>query len=81
MMFCPNCGNQAAVDQKICRSCGMNLQKVAPALAEHLAEFGTGQSGIESAKDLRPLAVRRVDLLESSTGQPVERKRSAEVSA
>jgi len=38
----------------------MNLQKVAPTLAEHLAEFGTGQSGIELAKDLRHLAVRRV---------------------
>jgi hypothetical protein len=60
MMFCPNCGNHAAVDQNFCRSCGMDLQKVAPALAEHLAEFGTGQSGIESAKDLRRLAVRRV---------------------
>jgi hypothetical protein len=60
MMFCPNCGNQAAADQKFCRSCGMNLQKVAQGLAEHLAEFGTGQSGIEPAKDLRHLAVRRV---------------------
>ena len=59
-MFCPNCGNQAAGDQKFCRSCGMNLQKVAPALAEHLAEFGTGQSVRESAEDLRHLAVRRV---------------------
>ncbi|HKQ77982.1 MAG TPA: hypothetical protein VJ810_30070 [Blastocatellia bacterium] len=38
----------------------MNLQKVAPALAEHLAEFGTGQSVRESAEDLRHLAVRRV---------------------
>jgi hypothetical protein len=38
----------------------MNLQKVAPALAEHLAEFGTGQSKTESAKDLRHLAMRRV---------------------
>ncbi len=59
-MFCPNCGNQAAADQKFCRSCGMNLQKVAAALAEHLAEFGTGQSGIESAKNLRHQAVQRV---------------------
>jgi hypothetical protein len=58
-MFCPNCGNQAAGDQKFCRSCGMNLQKVAPALTEHLAEFGTGQSKTESAKDLRHLAMRR----------------------
>src|SRR5262245_20481690 len=59
-MFCPNCGNQAAGDQKFCRSCGMNLQKVAPALAEHLAEFESGQSEIESVKELRHLAVRKV---------------------
>jgi hypothetical protein len=58
-MFCPNCGNQAAGDQKFCRSCGMNLQKVAPAVAEHLAEFGTGKSEIESGKDIRHLAMRR----------------------
>jgi hypothetical protein len=38
----------------------MNLQKVAPALAEHLTEFGTGHSETESAKDLRHLAVPRV---------------------
>jgi zinc-ribbon domain len=61
-MFCPNCGNQAADDQKFCRSCGMNLQKVAPALAEHLAEFETGPSEIESAIELRHRAVRRVIL-------------------
>jgi hypothetical protein len=58
-MFCPNCGNQAAGDQKFCRSCGMNLQKVAPAVAEHLAEFGTGKSEIESGKDIRHLAMRK----------------------
>ncbi len=57
-MYCPSCGNMAAEDQKFCRSCGMNLQKVAPALAEHLAEIVSCQS--ESATDIRRLAVRRV---------------------
>jgi hypothetical protein len=38
----------------------MNLQKVSSAVAEHLAESDSDQFQVESAKDLRRLAVRRV---------------------
>jgi hypothetical protein len=57
-MFCPNCGNQAAADQKFCRSCGMNLQKVAPALIEHMAETGSDQLPVETS-DVNRRRVRR----------------------
>src|SRR5262245_43552593 len=53
-MFCPNCGNQGARDQNFCRSCGMNLQKVAPALIDHLAKPGPDQLSMET-----PAAIRR----------------------
>jgi hypothetical protein len=59
-MFCPNCGNQAAGDQKFCRSCGMNLLKVSTAVAEHLGSPDSGEFQIEPAKDLRRKALRRV---------------------
>jgi zinc-ribbon domain len=59
-MYCPNCGNQAAEDQKFCRSCGMNLQKVTPVLIEHLAESGGVQPEIDVVKNIRRLAVRGV---------------------
>jgi hypothetical protein len=59
-MFCPSCGNQAAGDQKFCRSCGMNLQKVSSAVAEHWGESDPDQSQLESAKNLRRVAVRKV---------------------
>ena len=59
-MFCPNCGNQAAGDQKFCRSCGMNLQKVTPALIEHLAETGSDQSSAETPVEIRRRLRRRM---------------------
>src|SRR5262245_27515613 len=59
-MFCPNCGNQAAADQKFCRSCGMNLQKVTPALIEHLAETGSDQLPLEPSEANRRSVRRNV---------------------
>jgi len=59
-MFCPNCGNQAASDQKFCRSCGMNLQKVTPALIEHLAETGPDQLQMETSAEVRRRMRRNV---------------------
>jgi hypothetical protein len=35
-MHCPRCGTNAAVDQQFCRSCGLNLERVAEVLGEEL---------------------------------------------
>lgn len=35
-MYCPNCGNQAAAEQKFCRSCGIGLQTIGQALTNEL---------------------------------------------
>src|SRR5215510_9670865 len=59
-MYCPSCGNKAADDQKFCRACGMNLQKVYPALAEHLVESGIAPPITEMTSEIRRMAVRRV---------------------
>lgn len=34
-MYCPNCAAKNSMDQSYCRSCGMNLEQTAIALAEH----------------------------------------------
>ena len=34
-MYCPACGSAAKDEQKICRSCGMNLQPIVPHVTEH----------------------------------------------
>src|SRR5687768_856927 len=36
-MLCPNCGTRTTAEHKFCRACGMNLEPVSKALAEHLA--------------------------------------------
>ncbi len=36
-MYCPNCGKTNSADQRFCRSCGLQLEKVAQAVAEQLA--------------------------------------------
>jgi hypothetical protein len=37
-MHCPNCGAQAPRDQKFCRKCGLNLEKVPELLSGHIPE-------------------------------------------
>ena len=32
-MYCPQCGNEAAADQRFCRSCGANLKIIARAVS------------------------------------------------
>lgn len=40
-MHCPNCGTQAAAEQRFCRSCGLELQVFQQALAQQLTAPGT----------------------------------------
>lgn len=37
-MFCPRCGTNSSIDLKFCRSCGFQLDQVAPLLEEKAAE-------------------------------------------
>lgn len=39
-MHCPNCGTEATVEQKFCRSCGLGLEKVPQLIAEQLGSVG-----------------------------------------
>ena len=41
-MHCPDCGTKASGDQKFCRSCGMNLEKVHQLLADELTAIELG---------------------------------------
>ena len=36
-MHCPNCGNQAAAEQKFCRSCGLELQAIAQLVTQQMS--------------------------------------------
>ena len=46
-MLCPNCGTQTTMEQKFCRSCGMNLEPVSKALAAHFAQGGGAEARAE----------------------------------
>lgn len=39
-MLCPNCGTKTKTGHRFCRHCGMNLEPVSKALAEHRAAGG-----------------------------------------
>jgi hypothetical protein len=39
-MLCPNCGTKTKTEHRFCRHCGMNLEPVSRALAEHLSAGG-----------------------------------------
>ncbi|HWS88253.1 MAG TPA: zinc ribbon domain-containing protein [Pyrinomonadaceae bacterium] len=39
-MLCPNCGTKTKTEHRFCRNCGMNLEPVSKALAEHLSAGG-----------------------------------------
>src|SRR5688572_28041365 len=57
-MLCPNCGTRTTAEHKFCRACGMNLEPVSKALAEHLAPDGVSRSTSARASERR--AVRRM---------------------
>jgi hypothetical protein len=54
-MYCPNCGKTNSAGQKFCRSCGLQLEKVAQALAEQLAG-----SELEAGLDRRRRRLEKV---------------------
>jgi hypothetical protein len=56
-MHCPRCGTNAAVDQQFCRSCGLNLEKVAEFLGEELLA-----PNAETTNDLARLRERQQKL-------------------
>ena len=43
-MLCPNCGTKTKTEHRFCRNCGMNLEPVSRALAEHLSAGGAASS-------------------------------------
>ena len=45
-MYCPNCGSEAPMEQKFCRSCGFGLGKVARLFAEQAPD-----ENLDSASD------------------------------
>jgi hypothetical protein len=45
-MHCPNCGSEAPLEQKFCRSCGFDLGKVARLIAEQAPD-----ENLDSASD------------------------------
>ena len=49
-MYCPNCGKDNSVGQRFCRACGMSLQAVSHALAEHLGETALPPTGRRQEK-------------------------------
>ena len=43
-MYCPICGSETSDNQKFCRSCGMDVQIIQTAVAEHLSQRGADES-------------------------------------
>jgi predicted lipid-binding transport protein (Tim44 family) len=54
-MLCPNCGTKTKTGHKFCRHCGMNLEPVSKALAEHRA--ASGAAAREAAPGAAPEAM------------------------
>lgn len=49
-MFCPSCGSQNNVEQKFCRSCGMNLEQTALSVREQKGDEALLQIDTEQKK-------------------------------
>ena len=49
-MFCPSCGTEVSNTQKFCRSCGMGLETVSAAVAEHHRTDGSASQSLEKRK-------------------------------
>ncbi|MCA1621829.1 MAG: hypothetical protein LC795_21660 [Acidobacteria bacterium] len=55
-MLCPNCGTKTKTEHRFCRNCGMNLEPVSRALAEHLSAGGAAAAR-EAARGSAPEAM------------------------
>jgi hypothetical protein len=55
-MLCPNCGTKTKKEHRFCRHCGMNLEPVSRALAEHLSTGGAA-AGRGAARGSAPEAM------------------------
>ena len=55
-MLCPNCGTKTKTEHKFCRNCGMNLEPVSRALAEHLSAGGAAAAR-EASRGTAPEAM------------------------
>jgi len=49
-MYCPNCGKENAEGRRFCRSCGLSLQTIAPALA------GESPTTVEEEDSVQPVS-------------------------
>ena len=45
-MFCPNCGKENSTEQKFCRSCGIELEKIVEFLIERQLSFSPDESSL-----------------------------------
>ena len=54
-MHCPNCGSEATMEQKFCRSCGFGLGKVARLIAEQAPD-----ENLDSASDPKEETSKRL---------------------
>lgn len=52
-MLCPNCGTKTTTEHKFCRNCGMNLEPVSRALAEHLSVGGAAAGRVAREPERR----------------------------
>lgn len=52
-MHCPRCGTAASEQQKFCRSCGFNVEQIAPLLAEPLTPTPGDKAAAESGAEMQ----------------------------
>ena len=57
-MLCPNCGRKTTTEHKFCRNCGMNLEPVSRALAEH--QTVGGAAAARAAREADRQTARRL---------------------
>jgi len=62
-MYCPNCATETVINQKFCRSCGMNLTLVSQAIISQalVSEATASQSIVPGSGDQHPSTAFRED--------------------